>query len=122
MVHHWRELTVAIFSKYEWFRTKRFMCILIIMFRSYIVHIISKWRLYALEALLPQLMPSCSLSALRAFEGIHFCWVPSYYTWVKRDNCGQNALSKGVCTEWDSNPRSSDCQSRARTTTPQCSH
>ena len=29
--------------------------IIIIMFRSYIAHITSKWRLYALEALLPQL-------------------------------------------------------------------
>ena len=28
---------------------------IIIMFRSYIAHITSKWRLYALEALLPQL-------------------------------------------------------------------
>ena len=41
---------------------------------------------------------------------------------VERDNCGQNALSKGVHTEWDSNPWPSDCKSRARTTTPQCSH
>ena len=29
--------------------------IIIIMFPSYIAHITSKWRLYALEALLPQL-------------------------------------------------------------------
>ena len=27
------------------------------MFHSYIAHITSKWRLYALEALLPQLSP-----------------------------------------------------------------
>ena len=80
----------------------------------------SKWRLYALE--LPQPQPPCSLSALGAFEGINSCWVPIYYTWVERDNCGQNALSKGVRAEWDSNPRPSDCKSRARTTTPQCSH
>ena len=42
------------------------------------------------------------------------------------DNCGQNALSKGVRTEWDSNQRPSDCKSRAGTTThqysPKCSH
>ena len=68
------------------------------------------------KALLPQLQPPCSLSALRAFKGINSCWVPIYYTWVKRDNCGQNALSKGIRTEWDSNPRPSDCKSRARTT------
>ena len=36
------------------------------MFRSYIAHITSKWRLYALKALLPQLQTSCSISALRA--------------------------------------------------------
>ena len=35
---------------------------------------------------------------------------------------GQNALSKGIRTEWDSNPRPSDYESRAQTTTPQCSH
>ena len=29
------------------------------------------------------------------------------------ENCGQNALSKGVRTEWDLNPRPSDCKSRA---------
>ena len=76
-----------------------------IIVRSYIAHNTSKWRLYALEALLPQIEPSCSLSALRAFEGINSCWVPIYYTWVERDNNGQYALSKGVRTEWDSNPR-----------------
>ena len=89
------------------------------MFPSYIAHITSKWRLYALEALLPQLYPSCSLSALRAFEGINSCWIPIYYTWVERDNCGQNALSKGVRTERDSNPDPLTRESRARTTTPQ---
>ena len=31
-------------------------------------------------------------------------------------------MSKGIRTEWDSNPRPSDYESRARTTTPQCSH
>ena len=33
----------------------KLIIIIIIMFRSYIAHITSKWRLYALEALLPQL-------------------------------------------------------------------
>ena len=33
-------------------------------------------------------------------------------------NCGQNALSKGIRTEWDSNPRPADYESRARTTAP----
>ena len=70
----------------------------------------------------PSFNPHAAFSALRAFEGINSCWVPIYYTWVERDNCGQNALSKGVRTEWDSNPRPDDCKSRARTTTPQCSH
>ena len=59
---------------------------------------------------------------IRAFGGINSCWVPIYCTWVERDNCEQNALSKGIRTEWDSNPRTSDCKSRARTTPPQCSH
>ena len=31
-------------------------------------------------------------------------------------------MSKGIRTEWDSNPRPADYESRARTTTPQCSH
>ena len=45
------------------------------------------------------------------------------YIWVERDNCGENALSRGIRTEWDSNPRPSDYKSRTRTiiTTPQCS-
>ena len=60
-------------------------------------------------------------------RGINSCRVPIYYTWVERDNCGQNAmpmdprinaLSKGIRTEWDSNPRRSDyVESSARTTT-----
>ena len=85
----------------------------IVMFRSYIAHITSKWRLYALEALLP---PALALmqpfSAIRAFEGINSSRVPIYYTWVERDNCGQNALPKGVRTEWDSNSRPSECRER----------
>ena len=32
------------------------------------------------------------------------------------------ALSRGIRTKWDSNPWPSDYKSRARTTTPQCSH
>ena len=68
--------------------------ITIIMFRSYIAHITSKSHLYALEALLPRLYPPCSLSALRAFEGINSCWVPIYYTWVERDN---NFVDKMPC-------------------------
>ena len=36
-----------------------------IMFRSYIAHITSKWRLYALEALLPQLFPPLLVSLFR---------------------------------------------------------
>ena len=50
----------------------------------------------------------CSLSALRAFKGINSCWVPIYDTSVERDNYGQNALSRGIRTEWDSNPRPFD--------------
>ena len=37
-----------------------------------------------------------------------------------RDNCGYDALSKGIRNEWDSNPRTPDYKSRARTTIPQC--
>ena len=91
------------------------------MFRSYIAHITSNGVSMRSRHYYPSFSPQCSLSALRAFEGINSCWVPIYYTWVERDNCGQNALSKGVRTEWDSNPRPSDCKSRVRTTTPQCS-
>ena len=65
----------------------------------------------------PALAP-CSLLALIAFEGINSCWVPIYYTSVERDNCGQNTLSRGIRTEWDSNQRPSDYKSRARTTEP----
>ena len=45
-----------------------------------------------LNALLPQLalmQPFIS----KSIEGINSCQVPIYYAWVKRDNCGQNALS-----------------------------
>ena len=55
-------------------------------------------------------------------QGIHSYQLPIYYTWVERDNCGQNALSKGICSEWDSNLRPSDYEWRAWTTTPQRSH
>ena len=58
----------------------------------------------------------------KALQGISSCRVPIHYTWVKRDNCGQNTLSKGIRTEWDMNPRPSDYKLRAQTTTPQCSH
>ena len=52
----------------------------------------------------------------KALQGINICWVPIYYTWVNRHNCGQNALSKGF-----KSTRPTDYESRARTTTPQCS-
>ena len=69
----------------------------------------------------PALAPMQRFSA-KSIEGINSCWVPIYYTWVERNNCGQYALSMGVRTEWDLNPRPSDYKSRAQTTTPQCSH
>ena len=47
-------------------------------------------------------------------QGINTCRVPINYTKVERDNCGQNALSKGIRTEWNSNPRPSDYESRTR--------
>ena len=37
-------------------------------------------------------------SVLQEFEGINSCWVPIYYTWVERDTCRQNALSRGIRT------------------------
>ena len=69
------------------------------------------------DILLPQ--PFGCLWALISITRKNSCRVPIYYTWVERDNCGQNALSKGLRTEWDSNPRPSDYKSRVRTTTPQ---
>ena len=95
---------------------------LIIMFRSYIAHI-QMASLCARGIITPALAPMQPFSA-KSIQGINSCWVPIYYTWVERDNCGQNALSKGIHTEWDLkclNPPPSDCKSRARTTTPQCS-
>ena len=44
-------------------------------------------------------------------KGIDSYRVPIYYTWVDRDNCGENSLSKGP-----------DYTSRARLCSPQCSH
>ena len=38
------------------------------------------------------------MGAHKALQGINTCRVPIYYTWVERDNCGQNALSKGIRT------------------------
>ena len=56
----------------------------------------------------------------KSIEGINSCGVPIYYTWVERANCGQNALSRGIRTEWDSNPPPSDYESWARADTSQC--
>ena len=68
--------------------------------------------------------PGCSPAATQALKSIsrelNSYWIPNYYTWIKRVNCGQNALSTGIIPQWDSN-RPSDFKSRARTTTPQCS-
>ena len=75
---------------------------------SYIAHITSQWRLMR--------------SIHKSIEGINSCQVPIYYTWVERDNCGQNALSRGIHIEWDLNPRPSDYKSRTQTNTPPCSH
>ena len=54
----------------------------------------------------------------KSIEGINSCRIPIYYTWVERGNYGQNALSRGIRTEWDSNPRPTDYESTARTDTP----
>ena len=59
---------------------------------------------------------------LRTFKGLNSYRVPIYCTRVMRDNCGQNALSKGIRPRWDLNLWPSDYESRARTSTPQCSH
>ena len=51
-----------------------------------------------------------SPAAIAALDqyGIISYRVPNiYYTWVERDNCGQNALSKGISTKRESNPRGS---------------
>ena len=78
--------------------------------------------LLAINHYYPGFSPAAIARGARALQGIIFCRVPIYYTWVVRDNCGQNTLSKGIRTERDSNPRPSDYGSRARTNILQCSH
>ena len=34
--------------------------------------------------------------------------VPIYCTWVEIDNCGRNAIAKGVFSKWDLNPQPHD--------------
>ena len=53
----------------------------------------------------PALAPPCSLSALRAFEGINSCWVPIYYTWGRERQLWTKCLClRAYATERDSNP------------------
>ena len=37
----------------------------------------------------------------KAFQEINSYQVPIYYTWVERDNRGQNALPRGMRTGWN---------------------
>ena len=61
------------------------------------------------KPLLSRLYSPAAIAALEHFiQGIISCRVPIYHTWVERDNCGQNTLSKGIRTERESNTRPSD--------------
>ena len=51
----------------------------------------------------PRISPMQPFNA-KSIAGIISCQVPIYFTWVGRDNCGQNTLSRSICTEWDFNP------------------
>ena len=42
--------------------------------------------------------PHAAFQHYRAIEGIKSYWVPIYLPWVERDNCGQNALCRGIRT------------------------
>ena len=43
---------------------------------------------------------TCNLSALRALEVINFCWVPIYFTWVKRDNLDKMPCLGAYAPSW----------------------
>ena len=90
--------------------------IFMIIMTIYIVHLL--YQYYTLLRYSTERPCRCS----NVWEGTNFCAVPIYHTWVKGENCGQNALCKDIRSEWDSNPRLSDYESKARTTAPQCSH
>ena len=96
-----------------------FSSLIIIMFRSYSAYHIQMASLCARGIITPALALMQPFSA-KSIRRNKFLLGTHLHLRVERDNCGQNALSKGVRTEWDSNPRPSDCKSRARTTTPQC--
>ena len=70
------------------------------MFRSYSAYHIQMASLCTRGIITPALAPPCSLTALRAFEGINSCWVPTYYTWVERDKmpCLRAYASSGIWT------------------------
>ena len=75
------------------------------------------------KPLLPLLYIARCHCGAHALQGIISCRVPNCYTWVKRDKCGQNALSiKAYTPSRDRTHDPLDYESRAQTNTLQSSH
>ena len=69
----------------------------------------------------PSVSPHAASFSSKSIEGTQSFRVPIYFTWVERDDCGENALSRGIRNQRNSNPRTLTYESRARTDTSQCS-